>query len=41
MTGMLTLGVTLTRLAQDEMSVLEAAEAASGAVFPSPTDEAH
>lgn len=33
MTGMLNLGVTLTRLAQDEMPVLEAA---IGAVFTSP-----
>lgn len=40
-TGMLNLAVTLTCLAQDEMSVLEAVEAASGAVFTSPTDEAH
>lgn len=41
MSGMLNWAVTLTCLAQDEMSVLEAAEAASGAVFTSPTDKAH
>lgn len=41
MTGMLNLAVTLTCLAQDEMSVLEAAEAASGALFTSPKDEEH